>query len=91
MLHIIDALILFLGKKGAMHEAETEVTHSFASFSNDSSCSGCGHLDVSFQFDLLLWPKEVLLLQFAIDSALSLLIETNRLTIQVCFWQTHII
>lgn len=48
------------------------VAYRLASLANDSSCSSSGHLDVSLQFDLLLWPKEVLLLQFAIDSALSL-------------------
>ena len=41
-------------------------------FSDDPSGSSCGHLDVSLQFDLLLWPKEVLLLQFAVESALGL-------------------
>lgn len=39
---------------------------------NDPSRSCGGHLDVSLQFDFLLRAKEVLLLQLAVDSALSL-------------------
>lgn len=55
------------GLKGKVQEA-----YRLASFANDSPCSGSSHLNVSLQFDLLLRPKEVLLLQFAIDSALGL-------------------
>ena len=52
--------------------SKVQATYRLASLANDPSCSGSGHLDVSLQFDLLLGPKEVLLLQFAIDSALCL-------------------
>lgn len=46
--------------------------YRLAPLANDPPCSGSSHLDVSLQFDLLLWSKEVFLLQFAINSALSL-------------------
>ncbi len=59
-----------LCKKGL--KREVQVAYRLASFANDSPGSGSSHLDVSLQFDLLLRPKEILLLQFAIDSALSL-------------------
>lgn len=57
-------------KKG--RKRKVQLAHRLASLANDPSCCGSGHLDVSLQFDLLLRPKEILLLQFAIDSALSL-------------------
>lgn len=49
-----------------------EVSYRLASLANDSSSGSSGHLDVGLQFDLLLWPEEILLLQFAVDPALSL-------------------
>lgn len=48
------------------------LAYSLASLANDPSCCGGGHLDVGLQFHLLLWSKEVLFLQFAVDPALSL-------------------
>lgn len=50
----------------------TWLAYRLASLANDSSSGSSSHLDVGLQFDLLLWPEEILLLQFAIDSALSL-------------------
>lgn len=58
--------------EGGAGLCRTRITYGFASLSDDSSRSGCSHLDVSLQLDLLLWPEEVLFLQFAVDSALGL-------------------
>lgn len=49
-----------------------EPTHRLASLADDSPRRGRRHLDVGLQLDLLLWPEEILFLQFAVDSALSL-------------------
>lgn len=54
------------------------VAYRLASLANHSSCSSSCHLDVSLKFDFFLWPKEVLFLQFAIDSALSLEERANK-------------
>lgn len=50
----------------------TKSTYSLSSFSDDPSYSRGRNLDVSLQFHLLLGSKEVLFLQFDVDSALSL-------------------
>lgn len=65
------------------------VAYRLASLANDPPCSSSGHLDVSLQFDLLLRPEEVLLLQFAIDSALSLQDGDKKLIIHfsIVSWQ----
>lgn len=49
-----------------------QFAYSLASLANDPSCCSGGHLDVGLQFHLFLWSKEILFLQFAVDSALSL-------------------
>lgn len=46
--------------------------YSLSSLANDPSCCGGGHLDVGLQFHFFLWSKEILFLQFTVDSALSL-------------------
>lgn len=46
--------------------------HRLPALPDDSSCSKGGNLDVSLQLHLFLRPEEVLLLQFAEDSTLSL-------------------
>lgn len=50
----------------------TKSTYSLSSFSDDPSYGRGRNLDVSLQFHLLLGSKEVLFLQFDVDSALSL-------------------
>lgn len=67
---------IFTGHQGIARDTQikqrAKLAYRLASLANDSSSGSSGHLDVGLQFDLLLWPKEILLLQFAVDSALSL-------------------
>lgn len=53
-------------------QEKTLYTHRLSAFSDDSAGSGSSYLDVRLQLHFLLRPKEVFLLQFAINPALSL-------------------
>lgn len=87
ILQLIDLQtpILMLGKPGkhadpnmpsfgemCVDSWRVQFAYSLASLANDPSCCRRGHLDVGLQFHLFLWSKEILFLQFAVDSALSL-------------------
>ena len=68
-------LIVTQGTKRERDEKDLEktlYTHRLSAFPDDSAGSGSSYLDVRLQLHFLLWPKEVFLLQFTINPALSL-------------------